>query len=180
MSTPYPDWVLPQPPFDTPNDDNGPFWPTLWAPPVQALAINFLRPRLAQQGIPVATRLPQPQNTADTINGFVRLESGGGKPCGDDMTFDVSVIVNSYAPNNLESTAEINCMTACAHLGNAQGQWITHPTLNRPWFIMWSRTTGLMHKQGDPLVNLVRFRAMVSWRAQGMPDPLPNDVNYKD
>lgn len=159
------------PPYPMPsNPDNISPYPTIYPPPIQALAIAYFTPRLAP--IRVATRLPQPEKTDDTINGFIRIEAAGGHILEDQYLFNCGIILHSYAPNNAESQAEINCMKAIAHGGNAQGRYIIHPSLQRPWFVTFSRITGLAVKQADPLVNMVRFRALITWRIQGMNDPL--------
>ena len=160
MTTPY----LPGDP------DNLAPYQTIWPPPIQGLAKAYFTPRMAP--VPVATRLPQPGRTEDTINGFLRIEAAGGRVLKDELFFDCSVILHSYANNNQESMAEINAMRAVAHGGNAQGRAIVHPSLGKPWFVSWSRVTALAVKQADPLVNMVRFRAMVTWRIQGTVDPL--------
>ena len=159
------------PPYDMPgNPDGEPIYPTIYPPPVQALTVAYLTPRIAP--VPVATRLPQPERTEDTISGFIRIEAAGGSLRGNDLVFDAGIILHSYAPNNQESQAEINMMRAVAHMGNAQGRYIVHPSLQRPWFVQYSRITALATKRADPLVNLTRFRAMVSWRVKGMLDPI--------
>jgi hypothetical protein len=164
------------PPYVMPsNPDNLPNYPTIFPPPAQALSIAYLAPRLAP--IPVATRVPQPSNIQDSVNGFVRVEAAGGSILIDDCLFNVGIIVHSYSVNDQESQAEINMMHALAHMGNAQGRFIVHPSLQRPWYVTYSRITALGVKQADPLVNMVRFRGMVTWRIKGQNDPLnePND-----
>lgn len=159
------------PPYEMPaNPDNASPYQTIFPPPVQGLAKAYFTPLLAP--MPVATRLPQPGKTEDTINGFIRIEAAGGHLRPDTVFFDVGIIIHSYAPNNLESQAEINCMKALAVGGNAQGKYITHPSLQRPWFVSYSRISGLAVKQSDPHVNLTRFRGLLVWRIKGMPDPL--------
>ena len=164
------------PPYTMPGNPTAePFYPTIWPPPIQGLAKAYLTPRMAP--IPVATRLPQPGQTKDTVNGFIRIEAAGGHLRKDEVFFDCSVVISSYAPNNQESQAEINCMKAVAHAGNAQGRLIVHPSLQRPWFVTYSHVFGLPVKKADPLVNMVRFQAMCTWRIAGSSDPLnePND-----
>jgi hypothetical protein len=122
---------------------------------------------------PVATRVPQPTETADTINGFLRVEAGGGAIMGNQVLFNASIILHSYASNNQESLAEQLMVQAIAYGSNAQGCTIVHPSSAIPYFICFSTATALAMKQEDPLVNLVRFRAMVTWRLQGVPVSTP-------
>lgn len=164
----------PQPPYVS-AQNNQPFWPTVFPPPVQGLAIAYLTPHMAP--VPVATRLPVPSKTEDTVNGFLRIEAAGGSVQKDGLLFDVGLILHSYAPNNMESLAELIMMRATAIAGNAQGQMITHASLQRPWYVTFSRIQGLALRQADPLVNLTRFKALVMWRVQGMTDPAPSDTD---
>ncbi len=163
------------PPYVIPSDpDNLPPYATIWPPPIQGLAIAYFTPRVAP--VPVATRLPQPDRTQDTVNGFIRIEAAGGHTMHDGLFFNCGIIIHSYAPNNQESMAEVNMMHALAHAGNAQGRFIVHPSLQRPWFVSYSHITALGVRQADPLVNLTRFRGMAVWRIQGASDPL-NESN---
>lgn len=173
MTTPYQDQLPPYgpPPYAMPgNPDNSPPFPTIYPPPVQGLAVAYLTPRLTP--IPVATRLPQPANTADCVNGFVRVEAAGGAVMVNELMFNVGLIIHSYGTYDAESMAEIVCMKALALAGNAQGRFITHPSLQRPWFVTYSRISSLAVKQNDARVPMVRFRASVTWRLQGSHDPI--------
>ncbi len=134
------------------------------------LAKAYLTERM--NPVPVATRLPQPANTADTVNGFIRIEPDGGAVMLDDLLFNCGIIVHSYAPHNQDSQAEINLMHCLAHLGAAQGRYIVHPSLQRPWFCTYSRITSLAISQPDPAVNLTRLRGAATWRIKGTSDPL--------
>jgi len=49
-----------------------------WAPPVQALAVNYFKPLVTPT--PVATRLPVPGRTEDTVNRFLRIDLRAGFP----------------------------------------------------------------------------------------------------
>lgn len=159
------------PPYYLPGNPTGaPPYPTIYPPPIQGLAKAYLTPRMAP--VPVATRIPQPSNTADTVNGFIRIEAAGGAVMLDEVLFNCALIIHSYAPNNQESQAEINMMHALAHCNNAQGRYIVHPSLQRPWFVTYSRITSLAIKQADPDVNLTRFRGIITWRVKGMTDPM--------
>jgi hypothetical protein len=173
MTTRYADELPPfgPPPYVMPgNPTASPPLATIWPPPVQGLAKAYLTPRLTP--IPVATRLPQPGKTQDTVNGFIRLEAAGGAIQVDELLFNCGLIIHSYASNDDESQAEINLMTALAHAGNAQGRFIVHPSLQRPWFVTFSKITGLGVRQADPLVNMTRFKGQVTWRIQGQNNPL--------
>jgi len=116
---------------------------------------------------PVATRLPQPSKTDDTVNGFLRVESSGGFLRADGLLYDVGVILHAYAPNSAESAAEQLLATALGWGGNAMGTTITHPSSQVQYFVAFSRVSGAGVRLQDPLVNLTRFVGKVSWRLQG-------------
>lgn len=140
---------------------------TLAPPPTQGLAVAYLTPLLAPT--PVATRRPQPSNTSDTIHAFLRVEAGGGGATGNEMFFDTNVLLHAYAPNSQESQAEQLAAEANAWAANAQGTSITHPSTGQRYFVAFSEVTQLPTKVQDPLVNLVCFFSMCTWRIQGRP-----------
>lgn len=113
---------------------------------------------------PVATRLPNPANNEDTVEGFLRLEAAGGALVGDALMWDMSVILHSYSP--VEPQAESIITKALAWGNNAQGVTVSVESVD--WYVTYSRATGLATKQQDPMVNLTRYRAMVSWRIPGV------------
>lgn len=141
---------------------------TVAPPPVQGLMVAYLTPILAPT--PVATRLPQPGKTDDTINMFLRVEGAGGAPRGDDqILFNASVILHSYCTNNEESQGEQLLCEALAWAGNAQGTYVALPSTGTEYFVTYSRITSLAMKNADPQVALTRFRGMVTWTVHGSP-----------
>ena len=58
---------------------------------IESLGLYYLTPYMGTT--PIATRLPDPAKQADTINGFLRIEAGGG---GDPSRFqdDLSLIMH--------------------------------------------------------------------------------------
>ncbi|MEB4212328.1 hypothetical protein [Mycobacterium sp. 94-17] len=169
---PYP----PAPPYVS-AQNNEPAWPTLFPPPVQGLAVAYFGQHMAPT--PVATRVPKPGRDQDiaAVSGFLRVQAGGGVLRPDGFLYDVVVHLHAYAPNNQESLAEIIAMRAVAIGGNAQGSMLVHPSLQRPWYITYSRVTSLAVASADPLVAMSHFKASCLWRTQGMEDPLPNDTD---
>ena len=135
-------------------------------PPTEALAREYFAPLMAPT--PVGTRVPQPSKTADTINGFLRLEAGGGSLRGEMMLWDVAVILHAYAPNTQEYVAEQLIDDAIAWGSNAAGYTQVMPNGDE-WYVTYSRCTGFATRRADPLVNLTRYRGMVTWRIPGLP-----------
>jgi hypothetical protein len=136
---------------------------TLLPPPIEAMAAQYFTPLMAPT--PVATRLPNPAKSEDTVEGFLRLEAAGGAQVNENLMWDSAIILHSYSP--IEPQAEAIIGRAVAWGSNAQG--ITVTIDNFDWYVTFSRASGLPTKQQDPMVNLTRYRAMVSWRIPGNP-----------
>jgi hypothetical protein len=134
-------------------------------PPTELLARTYFPPLVAPT--PVGTRVPRPSNTEDTINGFLRVEAGGGVLRADGILWDVAIILHAYAPNTQEAVAEQLITAAVAWGGNAQGVII--PVGSDNWYVTYSRVTGFIVRKADPLVAMTRYRAMVTWRVPGIP-----------
>jgi hypothetical protein len=135
-------------------------------PPIESLGRHYFLPIMSP--LLVTTRVPQPGPNQDQTNAFLRIQSGGGVQRNDGYLWDVTLILHSYAPNDDEVAAEDNLATATAWGANAQGTTIT---LNNgtEFYVTFSKATGLATRQGDPMVDLVRYRSMVMWRVPGLP-----------
>jgi hypothetical protein len=151
----------------------GPVSPAQWRtyqtvrpPPTELLALAYFTPLMAPT--PCATRVPKPSNTADTINGFLRVEAGGGVLRPDGILWDVSVILHAYANNTDEAMAEQLGEEAVAWGANATG-FTQVMSNNDKWYITYSRVTGWNTRKGDPLVAMTRYRSMITWRVPGLP-----------
>lgn len=137
-------------------------------PPTAGLMVAYLQQMLAPT--PVATRLPQPSKTEDTINGFVRVEVAGGQPNeSDSILFASSCILHVYCTNNDESRGEQIMTQALAWAANAEGTYVTHRSSGVDYFVTYSRITSLGMKHADPAVAMTRFRGMVTWVIHGQP-----------
>src|SRR3954471_13653992 len=141
-----------------------PFTPTA-PPPVAAMAVGYFP--TVMPDVPCATRLPRPSKTEDTINGFLRVESGGGPVLADNILYDCSLILHAYANNTDESKAEQLIGEALGWAGAAQGQILTHPSTGYEYYVTYTRITAVGMKHQDPMVNMVRYRGMVTWRLKG-------------
>lgn len=142
--------------------DTRPFT-TLLPPPIETMAVQYFTPLM--DPTPVATRLPTPDDNEDTISGFLRVEAAGGHLLPDMFFWDMSVILHSYSPDEVQAEQIIN--TAVAWGNNATG--VTTTVNSVDWYVTYARASGLPTKQQDPMVNLTRYRAMVSWRIPGQP-----------
>lgn len=132
--------------------------PIVLPPDVETLAIAFLGPNLSPT--PVATRLPSPTDDADTVNGFLRVEYGGGtKP--NRFQYDVQCILHGYSPDEVQ--ASLTSARAVALMSAARGQNING------WYVVGISGVVVPHRLTDPDVILPRYRAAVTWRVAGQP-----------
>ena len=125
---------------------------------IETLALYYLQPVLSPT--PCATRLPQPNNQSDTINGFLRVEAAGGGKA-NYLEYDLNLILHAYSP--VEMQAANIAQTAMAFMTAARGQTVAG------WFVGLVKNTVMPHRLTDPNINLVRYRAAVTWRVAGQP-----------
>src|SRR6185295_15775746 len=81
--------------------------------------------------------------------------------------WDVSVILHAYAAHTEEGMAEHLIGVAVAWGSNAQGTTIVMPNEDQ-WYVTYSHCSGFITRKPDPMVNLSRYRAMVTWRVPGI------------
>lgn len=139
-------------------------WVTTRPPPVESIGKAYFTPHMT---CPVVTRIPQPAPNRSTVSEFLRVQSGGGSQRPDGLLWDVALILHSYAPNDAEVQAEENMALALAWGSNAQGTTITTRS-GASYYVTYSTANGLATKQGDPAVDLVRYKGVVTWRVQGV------------
>lgn len=155
-------------------------YPNLQPAPIESVSQVALPWVLAQEGdlqTVVATRRPRPQNSQDMPpGGFVRVESGGGRQL-NEVQFEQDLILNTYfesippLPED-EVTAENLAGKITGIAGNGLGLYVTLSNGDR-WDINDSRVAILPTRQTDPMVNITRYRSMVTWTTTGK--PLLND-----
>jgi len=139
-------------------------FPTMRPIPVEDVAVAYFTAML--DPLVVCTRNPESLPGEDTPGEFLRIQAGGGRQLPNWYWFDMSVILHSYAPNDLETHAERNLGDAIAWGANAQGTLVTIPNGDQYW-ITYSFASGTLTRLGDPLVDMIRYRGMVTWRVQG-------------
>lgn len=134
--------------------------PVVLPPDLETLVINYLETALTPT--PVATRLPSPTADSDTVNGFLRVEyGGGGKP--NRFQWDVQAIIHGYSPDEIQASQIAR--QAIALLSSARGQTISDGSLD--WFVVGVMGVVAPHRLSDPDVILPRYRASVTWRVAG-------------
>lgn len=131
-------------------------WPILKPPKIAQLVRALLLTPLAPTGI--GTKLPSPMTDQDLVNGFLRLEYGGGtKP--NPFQYDLQCIMHAYSPD--QGQAEDIASDAGALVTAAQGL-----TVNGVYIVGVSGYVA-PHLLTDPDVNLPRIRSSVTWRVAG-------------
>jgi len=134
-------------------------------PPIESLGKQYFTPLMS---IPVTTRQPQPAPNRETVDEYLRIQSGGGAQQPDGILWDVALVLHSYAPNDKETQAEETLSDALGWGSNAQGTYITLKSGKR-WYVTYSTAPSLMVKQQDPYVDLVRYKGTCMWRVHGEP-----------
>lgn len=132
--------------------------PFVLPPKIEDLAIAYMQPYLTPT--PVVTRLPNPDDTADTVNGLLRVEAAGGSQP-NMFHHDMACILHGYSPD--ESQANDITNKAIALMGAADGT-----TING-FYVAATPTIGVAQRLTDPDVILPRYRAIVTWRVVGQP-----------
>lgn len=132
--------------------------PPLLSADIEDLVIYYYTPLLTPT--PVDTREPKVANDADTINGFLTVESGPMVRFGL-AAWDLSFILHAYSP--VESEAADISGKAMAYGTSVQGKTVMG------WYII-----GLVNAVGgvklpNPDVSLPRYRSALTWRVQGHP-----------
>jgi hypothetical protein len=132
--------------------------PLLRLPKIVVLARAWMLSAMAPT--PIVTRLPNPDNAADTVNGTLRLEEGGGTRA-NRFHYDMQVLLHGYSPD--EDQAESIANDATMLMAAARGQTI------QGWYIVDVPAAGVAMKRTDPDVILPRYLSTVTWRVAGQP-----------
>lgn len=135
-------------------------------PPIESIGKQYFTPLMAP--LLVCTRQPQPAPNRETVDRYLRVQSGGGAQREDSILWDVAVILHSYAPNDEETQAEETLSDALGWGANAQGTYVTLKS-GKKWWVTYSWANTLTTKLQDPAVDLVRYRGSVMWRVHGEP-----------
>ena len=131
--------------------------PLLRPPPMEELAIAYLGPYLS---VPVVTKLPKPAALANTVDGILRVEAGGGT-WANKFHWDMTILMHAYHPD--EAQANSIADDACSLMAVARGQ-----TING-FFVVTVEHVSAGARQSDPDVNLPRYFATATWRVAGQP-----------
>jgi len=132
--------------------------PVLEPADIESLGLYYLTPYMGNT--PIATRLPNPKDQADTINGFLRIEAGGGSDA-NRFEYNLSLILHGYSPYEIQASQI--CRNAYKWAKAATGQQVAG------WYVSHVVNTVAPHRLGDPNVEeLTRYRALVTWRVPGL------------
>lgn len=132
--------------------------PPLLAPDVEDIGMYYYTPLLAPTLID--TRLPNPAANADTVNGFVTIESAGFTRI-DLASYNISMLLHCYSPKEAEA-ADLS-RTVMAHGTAVQGKTVMG------WYVMGLVSAIGGVKLPNPDVSLPRYRCALTWHIQGQP-----------
>lgn len=132
--------------------------PVLEPADIEFLGLLYLTPHMGST--PIGTRVPNPKNNKDTINGFLRIEAGGGSQP-NDFEHNLTLLLHAYSPNEIEASQI--CRTAFKWARAARGQTVGG------WYVSRITHAILPHRLSDPnVISLTRYRAAVTWRIPGL------------
>lgn len=132
--------------------------PVVLPPKIEVLARAYLLDAMAPT--PIITRLPNPDNEADTTSGVLRIEAGGGsRP--NRFQYDMHCLLHGYSPD--EDQANDIADRALALMNAARGQ-----TING-FAVVGVMSASPAQRRTDPDVILPRYLASVVWRVAGQP-----------
>lgn len=132
--------------------------PVLEPADIEWLGLYYLTPYMGTT--PIATRLPNPGQQADTINGFLRLEAAGGA-CPNVFEYDMTLLLHGYSPNEVQASQI--CRTAYKWAKAATGQSVSG------YYVSRVVNSIPPHRLSDPnVISLTRYRAAVTWRVPGL------------
>lgn len=139
---------------------SGFIYPVVTPADIEWMALFFLTPLMAPT--PVATRLPNETMDTDTVNGFLRVEAGGGVKA-NYTEYDQTILLHTYVPAEFEPLGAELANKAIAYMSaagglNISGRYVTE--------VLHATT---VQRRTDPNVNLVRYMSFVTWRILGQP-----------
>lgn len=139
-------------------------FPTVLPADVEAVAQFFYNELM--DPTPVATRLPRPADTDDTVHGFLRVEAGDISPLLEfrSVAWDLSFLIHAFSPNEIEAADIIGKAMALA----ASAHFQTIITERGKYYIVDVVNVIGGHRLPEPRVpDLTRYRAAVTWRVTG-------------
>lgn len=136
--------------------------PVLLPPKIEVLGVQYLK--IPMTPTRIGTRLPDPEDDADTVNGFLRVEAGGGSKV-NRFQYDMQCILHGYSPDEDQANDITN--KAIALMSAARGQTVTADDVD--WYVVGVFGIVVAHRLTDPDVILPRYRSMVTWRVAGQP-----------
>lgn len=142
--------------------------PQLTHPPIEWLGFAYYSPLLT--GTKVCTEYPGAQGNKPYVDGPVlRTEAAGGTPALEVM-FDLDLILHGYKGRNEDGAKELSQRATKLGSGLRNVTVMCPLTEDGPplaWTIHDAWVSSEPTRQVDPIVNLPRFRSMVTWRVVG-------------
>jgi hypothetical protein len=132
--------------------------PPLDLPDIEDLAPFYFTPLIAPTLID--TRLPKPDDRADTVNGFVTVEAAPASRVGLAQ-WDLSFILHAYSPSEYEAATISRKLMSYGT--SVQGLTIMG------WYVVMVVNAVGGEKLPNPDIELPRYRSALTWRVQGHP-----------
>lgn len=135
-------------------------YPVLTPGDIEWMALYFLTPLMFPT--PVATRLPNDTMPQDTVNGFLRVEAGGGVKR-NLAQYNQTLLLHTYVPDQYEAQGAEIANKAIAYMGAATGVKIAGRQIADVPHV------STVQRRTDPAVNLLRYLSFVTWTVSGEP-----------
>ena len=135
-------------------------YPVVTPGDIEYLVTFFLTPYLSPT--PVATRLPDDSDPGDTVNGFLRVEAGGGAKK-NYTEYNQTVLLHTYVPDEFEVQGAEIANSAISYMGAATGLTVAG------WYITDVPHMSTVQRRTDPNINLLRYMSWVTWTVVGQP-----------
>jgi hypothetical protein len=132
--------------------------PPLDLPDIEDLGPYYFTPLIAPT--PIDTRLPKPDDSADTVSGFVTIEAAPASRVGLAQ-WDLSFILHAYSPSEYEAATISRKLMSYGT--SVQGLTIMG------WYVVMVVNAVGGEKLPNPDIELPRYRSALTWRVQGHP-----------
>lgn len=142
--------------------------PVLVHPPIEWLGYAYFGS--LEPAVDVGTLLPGPlEGEPHLATPFLRMEAGGGDPALEIM-FDLDLILHAYHGTNEDGAKALSSRATALGAGLRNAVLAVPLVEDGPvydWTVHRSRVSAAPHRQIDPMVNLPRYRSMVTWTVVG-------------
>jgi hypothetical protein len=134
-------------------------YPVVAPADIEWAVLYYLTPLITPT--PVATRLPDDTDPNDTVNGFVRVEAGGGVKK-NIIEYNQTILLHTYCPFEYEVQGAQIANNVIAYMSAATGF-----TIGGTSYVTEVPHATVCQRRTDPDVNLLRYLSFVTWTVAG-------------